>query len=241
MNNNASSYEMETTSVWSFPDRGNWAKHSSDYRGNWSPYVPRNLMLRYSKEKDWVLDPFLGGGTSAIEAALLNRNFVGIDINPVSIELAQNNLENIVTDSMIEIRQGDACNMSFLKDNSVDLICMHPPYANIIKYSVDIEGDLSLLGVDDFYERMNDVADESYRILKKNKYLGLLIADKRENGNIVPLGFKVMQIFQNVGFKLKEIIIKEQHNCRCTNKWEKISKERNFLLIKHEYLFVLRK
>lgn len=240
MNNNDGSYKMETTSVWSFPERGNWSNHSGDYRGNWSPYVPRNLMLRYSKEKDWVLDPFLGGGTSAIEAALLNRNFVGIDINPASIELTHNNLKNIVTDSRIEIRQGNACNMSFLKNNSVDLICMHPPYADIIKYS-DFQGDLSLLSIDGFYEKMNDVADESYRVLKKNKYLGLLIADKREKGNIVPLGFNVMRIFQNVGFQLKEIIIKEQHNCRSTNKWEKIIENRNFLLIKHEYLFVLRK
>ena len=82
-------FELESTSIWSFPDRGNWATHSGTYRGNWSPYIPRNLILRYTKEKDWVLDSFLGSGTTAVEAALLNRNFVGVDINPKSLKLAE--------------------------------------------------------------------------------------------------------------------------------------------------------
>ena len=234
-------FKLETTSLWSFPERGNWATHSGIYRGNWSPYVPRNLILRYSNEKDWVLDPFLGSGTTAIEAALLNRNFIGIDINPKAIDCSIHNVENIQSNCHKEIRLGNACDMSFLKDNSIDLICMHPPYCNIIRYSDDIKEDLSLLSLDEFYDRMHDVAKESLRVLKKEKYLGLLIADMREKGNIIPLGFSVMQIFLDIGFSLKEIVIKEQHNCRSTKKWETISKKNNFLLIKHEYLFILRK
>ena len=40
---------------------------------NWSPYIPRNILLRYSKEGDLVLDQFAGGGTTLVEAKLLNR------------------------------------------------------------------------------------------------------------------------------------------------------------------------
>lgn len=58
------SFSPEQTTIWSFPDRGKWATHSGDYRGNWSPYVPRNLILRYSKPGDWILDQFLGSGTT---------------------------------------------------------------------------------------------------------------------------------------------------------------------------------
>ncbi len=130
MGNELKDFELETTSVWSFPNRGKWATHSGSYRGNWSPYVPRNIILRYSKEKEWVLDPFLGSGTTAVEAALLDRNFIGIDINPMAVALAERNMENILTKCYSQIRVGDACNLNFLKDSSIDLICMHPPYCN---------------------------------------------------------------------------------------------------------------
>ena len=78
-------FALEPTTVWSFKDRGDWATHSGKYRGNWSPYVPRNLILRYSKPGDWILDQFMGSGTTLVEAKLLNRNAVGIDINPQSV------------------------------------------------------------------------------------------------------------------------------------------------------------
>ena len=183
----------------------------------------------------------MGSGTTAVEAALLNRNFVGVDINPKSLKLAEKNMKGIETKCHNILKLGDACDLGFLKSNSIDFICMHPPYCDIIKYSKDIEGDLSLLNESEFYEQMKKVAKEGYRILKKEKYLALLIADMRKKGNIVPLGFNVMQIFQNQGFALKEIVIKEQHNCRSTEKWGNISKNKNFLLIKHEYLLILKK
>lgn len=52
-------FKLETTTVWSFEDRGKWATHKGDYRGNWPPEVPRNLILRYSEPGDIVLDQTL--------------------------------------------------------------------------------------------------------------------------------------------------------------------------------------
>ncbi|MEM4384715.1 MAG: DNA methyltransferase, partial [Candidatus Caldarchaeum sp.] len=72
------SYSLETTTVWSFPDRGDWATHSGDYRGNWSPYVPRNLILKYTKPGELVLDQMCGSGTTLVEAKLLGRNAIGV-------------------------------------------------------------------------------------------------------------------------------------------------------------------
>ena len=66
-------------------------------------------------------------------------------------------------------------------------------------------------------------------------------ARKNRGGHMIPMSFEVMQIFQNAGFTLKEIIIKEQHNCRATGYWKTNSIKYNFLLIAHEYLFVFRK
>lgn len=86
-------FMLEPTTVWSFPDRGSWATHSGKYRGNWSPYVPRNLILRYSKPGDWILDQFMGSGTTLVEAKLLNRHAVGVDINPQSVSISETNLQ----------------------------------------------------------------------------------------------------------------------------------------------------
>ena len=200
------------------------------------------MILRYSKPGDWILDQFLGSGTTLVEAKLLNRNAVGIDINPQSVSLSEKNLNfECETQPKIYVRNGDATNLSFIKDNKIDFICTHPPYANIIKYSSNIEGDISLLDERGFIAAMTQVAKESYRVLKKGKCCAVMIGDKRYRGNVVPLGFQLMQCFLNAGFKSKEIIIKEQHNCKATGYWKTNSVKYNFLLIAHEYLFVFHK
>ena len=128
--------------------------------------MPRNLILRYSNPGEWVLDQFMGSGTTLVEAKLLNRNAVGVDINPQSVSISETNLQfQCETNSKIFTRNGNATELHFIKDSHIDFICTHPPYANIIKYSKGIEGDISLLGVDEFLAEMCKVAEESYRVL----------------------------------------------------------------------------
>ncbi|MEI0749341.1 TRM11 family SAM-dependent methyltransferase [Brachyspira pulli] len=236
-------FELEMTTHWSFPNRGNWATHDAKWRGNWSPYIPRNIILRYSQEGDLVLDQFVGGGTTLVEAKLLNRNIIGVDVNDVALNRCREKIdfEYNGANGNIYIYKGDARQLDFIADSSIDLICTHPPYANIIQYSENIDSDLSHLKVKDFLEEMKTVASESYRVLKKDKFCAILMGDTREKGHMIPMSFEVMHIFENAGFKLKEIIIKEQHNCRATGYWKTNSVKYNFLLIAHEYLFVFRK
>ncbi len=236
-------FELEMTTHWSFPNRGDWATHDAKWRGNWSPYIPRNIMLRYSKVGDTVLDQFAGGGTTLIEAKLLNRNIIGVDVNETALSRCREKVdfEHEGANGKVYIRKGDARNLNFIRDESVDLICTHPPYANIIQYSEEIDEDLSRLKVKDFLKEMESVAKESYRVLKKGKFCAVLMGDTRQKGCMIPMSFDVMKIFQDAGFKLKELIIKEQHNCRATGFWKTNSIKYNFLLIAHEYLFVFRK
>ena len=236
-------FELEMTTHWSFPKRGDWATHDAKWRGNWSPYIPRNLLLRYSQEGDLVLDQFAGGGTTLVEAKLLNRNIIGVDINDVALERCKEKIDfdYEAAKGRVELHKGDARNLDFISDDSIDFVCTHPPYANIIKYSEGIEGDLSQLKVSEFLEEMKLVASESYRVLKKGRFCAILMGDTRQKGHMVPMSFDVMRIFENVGFKLKELIIKEQHNCRATGYWKTNSIKYNFLLIAHEYLFVFKK
>ncbi|MPM78677.1 Release factor glutamine methyltransferase [bioreactor metagenome] len=234
-------FNLETSSLWSFPERGDYLTHRGDYPGNWSPFVPRNLILRYTKENDLILDQFCGSGTTLIEAKALNRNAIGCDVNLNALNISRERIKGIQGNAAINLLEQDARSLTAIKNQSIDFICTHPPYANIIKYSEDISDDISLLNVEDFYKAMEKVAKQCYRVLKNYKYCAILIGDTRKEGYIIPLGFNVMNIFLNQGFKLKEIIIKQQHNCKSTEKWRKISIERNFLLIAHEYLLVFKK
>lgn len=182
----------------------------------------------------------MGSGTTLVEAKLLNRNAVGVDVNPQSVSISETNLQfQCETKSKIFTRNGDATNLHFIKDCSIDFICTHPPYANIINYSNGIEEDISLLSQEEFLREMRKVAEESIRVLKQGKMCAVMMGDIRIRGNVVPLGFRVMECFLEVGFKNKEIIIKEQHNCHSTDYWAKQKKD--FLLLAHEYIFVFQK
>jgi DNA modification methylase len=239
----------ETTTTWSFKQRGNWATHSGKYRGNWSPYIPRNIILKYSKPGDVVLDYFVGGGTTAVEAKLLSRRCIASDINPACIKLTLENLSFDPPNFLFkefsvyepEVFVADARNLSHVPDNSIDLICAHPPYAGIINYSSEIEGDLSKLRLDDFLTEMKNVAEESYRVLKPEGKCAILIGDTRKQKHVIPIGFQTINVFLESKFRLKELVIKRQHNCKTTGFWYTNSIKNNFLLLAHEYLPIFEK
>jgi len=240
-------FELEKTTVWSFPKRGDWAthKHNNRYRGNWAPQVARNLILLYSKEGELVLDPFMGSGTTIIECRLLGRRCIGVDINYESVILAWSRLDFKISDEPpyknVRLFHGDARFLDKIDDNSIDLIATHPPYANIIKYSgaSDIEGDLSGLGIKDYIENMRAVASELYRVLKPGRTLAIMVGDTRTKKHIVPLGFMVMKVFLEGGFILREHVIKVQHNMVGSIVWRR--RKNDFLLLAHEHIFVFRK
>jgi len=198
----------------------------------------------YSRPGDNILDPMVGAGTTLIEAKLLSRNALGMDINPRAIELTKEALKfNHHPVSKQIAKTGDARDLSFLKENSFDLILTHPPYMNIIKYSDgEIEGDLSnISSLPKFCDEIEKIAKELLRVLKPDKYCAILIGDTRKGKHLVPLAFNVMRMFLKSGFVLKEDIIKVQHNCKYTERWRGKAKKGGFYLIMHEHLFVFRK
>jgi len=260
-------FALETTTVWSFPDRGDWATHRGDYRGNWAPQIPRNLILRYSKPGETVLDQMCGSGTTLVESKLLGRNAIGVDINYEAVMLTMDRLnfsyrplDPDYREPEIRVYHGDARNLNLIEDESIDLIATHPPYANIISYSKAkrIEGDLSqVYSLEEYLQGIREVAKESFRVLKPGRYCAILIGDTRRHRHYVPISFRVMQQFLEVGFILKEDIIKIQWNTKTTEKkWARLAKtsEENwidkpenkkhwtdFYLIAHEHLFVFIK
>lgn len=262
-------FELESTNVWSFPERGKWATHQGNFRGNWPPQMARNIILRYSKPGELVLDQMCGSGTTLIECKLLGRNAIGVDINPACIMLTRDRLDFSYTPldpdfPPVDIKTyvGDARNLNLIKKNSVDLIATHPPYANIISYSKKnkVSGDISASrNINGFINAMRQIAAESYRVLKPGRFCAILVGDTRRRRHHVPVAFRVMQAFLDVGFILREDIVKHQWKTKSTReKWAGLSKVADkcwvdidkkarkgrytdFYLLFYEHLFIFRK
>ncbi len=240
-------FKLERTTVWSFEKRGTWASHTPQYRGNWPPEVARNVILRYSKPGDIVLDPMVGGGTTPVECLLNGRNSISNDINPGAISIVRDRLDlpEGLTKELPKTTHrtfvGDTRNLNLIDSNSIDLIATHPPYVNIIKYAPSVEGDLSeLSNYSLFFKEFRKAIAEYYRVLKPNAYCAILIGDTHNKSHYVPVSTKMMIDFLKQGFVLKEDIIKREWNCESDRYLQKYANA-NFLLTMHEHLFVFRK
>ncbi len=241
-------YEGESSTVWSFPQRGNWATHSGKYRGNWSPYIPRNLITRYTEPGDLVLDQMVGSGATLVECKLLGRAGIGVDINLDATMVARDRLYFSYTRPLdsspeceIETYVGDCRVLDCVPDGSVDLIATHPPYAGIIRYSGRrLPGDLSSLGLAEYLIEMRVAAKESLRVLKPGRHCAILVGDTRKRLHYVPIAHRLLQVFLDVGFALREDIIKLQFKTKTTReRWR--GSTYPFYKIAHEHLFVFRK
>lgn len=229
--------ELQFSTVWSFPKRGKYSIHQPNFPGNWAPQVPRNLIIKYSKQGDYILDPFLGSGTTLIEAKLLNRCGIGVDLNEKHIDLVARRLQTIEGRTQ-KLYPADTRNLYFITDNSIDLALLHPPYANAIVYSDDPADLSNIVSVEMFCNQFRIIIREIRRVVKSNGLIALMIGDLRRRKRVIPLGFKVLEVCLNEGLDLKEIIIKIQHNCSSTERWKPIAKKLNFLLLMHEYIFL---
>lgn len=262
-------FELETTNLWSFLDRGKWATHQGDFRGNWPPQMARNIVIRYSKPKELVLDQMCGSGTTLIECKLLGRNAIGVDINSDHVMLTRDRLDFQYSTldpefPEVEIKTylGNAANLDLIDDEAVHLIATHPPYASIIPYNNKkqrMTGDLTVRNIGKYMKSMRKVASESYRVLKPGRYCAILVGDTRRGRHHVPIAFRVMQAFLDEGFILREDVVKYQWKTRTTREkwggltkgadvcWVDIDKEArkghymDFYLLFYEHLFIFRK
>ncbi len=72
------------------------------YPAKFFPELPRWLIRRYSRKNDVILDPFSGSGTTSVEALLLKRNSVGIDVDPFSRFLSRVKITSLDKKDLIE-------------------------------------------------------------------------------------------------------------------------------------------
>ena len=244
--------DIETDSLWIIEKRDNSGAHSGDYHGNFVPQIPYQLFSRYTKKGDWILDPFMGSGTSLIEAQRMKRNAVGIDLQQKIIDAAKIKIaEEFSAESKIFTFCGDSSTIDIKNClevagvDKVQFVIFHPPYWDIIKFS-DSPQDLSNCGsLEDFLKNFGKVIDNTTTFLEKNRYCACVIGDKYAKSQVVPLGFYCMNLFLEKNFLLKAIIVKNFGETKGKANqqaiWRYRALKNDFYIFKHEYIFIFKK
>ena len=86
--------DILTESLWILDKRDKSGAHNAGYWGNFIPQIPNQFLRRYTKQGEWILDPFLGSGTTLIECKRLGRNGIGIELLPEVVDIANKNISN---------------------------------------------------------------------------------------------------------------------------------------------------
>lgn len=75
------------------------------YPARFSPEFARAVINAFTKPGDTVFDPFMGGGTTLVEASILGRKAVGTDINPLAVFVARAKTTPLAERDIVEIRR----------------------------------------------------------------------------------------------------------------------------------------
>jgi DNA modification methylase len=240
-----------TTTLWEYPSqhyeldlgpeegqRTSFMQGDKAYTGATPSWVIWQLLTRYTREGDLVVDPMCGSGTTLDVARDLKRRALGYDLSP----------------ARDDIFRADARKLP-LEDGKADFVFIDPPYSTHIRYSDDPRDighlDAGEGGGRDYYAAMGEVIREIHRILKNRRYMALYVSDswrKRRGdepvtgaGVFMPIGFELFSILRQ-HFKPVDIITVVRQNQKLKRgNWHKAAEEGNFFLRGFNYLFIMKK
>lgn len=217
---------------------------SKDYTGATPSWVIWQVLMRYTRENDVVVDPMCGSGTTIDVCNDLKRRGQGFDLSPPP--------------GRPEIVRADARRLP-LKDASADFVFVDPPYSTHVNYSDDPRciGKLDASpdsdsgdGGEAYYRAMGGVIAEIDRVLKPRRYMALYVSDswrKRRGtpgegaGVFMPIGFELFSQLRE-RFKPVDIITVVRQNAKLGKaNWRKAAEEGNFFMRGFNYLFIMKK
>ena len=248
--------DINVDSLWIINKRDSSGKHSNAYHGNFVPQIPFQMIKRYTKANDTVLDIFSGSGTTLFECEKLNRNFIGTDINSELVDFVNSKMEDTTSIKYFnkccdntnteDFRRIVSQSLNQLNREKVDLLLSHPPYMDIIKFT-DNPNDLSNTNdMNEFINKFLISMTNGLHFLKKQGYFAVIAGDIYRNSEVVPLGFYLMYaIKKNFKCKMKGIIVKNIEGNRgkigTNGIWKYRALKSDYYLFKHEYIFVFKK
>ncbi|MHB1708868.1 MAG: TRM11 family SAM-dependent methyltransferase [Thermoplasmataceae archaeon] len=242
--------DIITDSLWIEKGRDRSSGHSAWYWGNFIPMIPRQMMKRYTKKGDWVLDPFMGSGTTLIESRRLGRNAVGVDLNPETVTRATGIIDATENPFQVSTKSfaGDSLAIDYqriMEENDIgnfQLVILHPPYQDIIRFSESPDDLSNIEDTGTFIRKIGELSEKMREVLQEDRYLVLVIGDKYSKGVHIPLGFYCMNEIMQRGFLLRSMVVKNFDTTRGKRSSEQLWRYRalsgGFYVFKHEYIFI---
>ena len=222
----------QVTTLWDYPSQhyGTGVQGDPNYRGATPSYIIWNLLQRYTKPKELVIDPCAGSGTTLDVARDLERRALGYDVHPTRKDIFRVDARKLPPELI----------------GKADFVFIDPPYATHIDYGPDPR-DLGKLDAASgkYYDAMEQVFAEIHRVLRPGRHMALYVSDSYEHnkagGVFHPLGFELFARLRQ-SFVPVDIVAVTRHNKTLERgNYRKAAEEGNFFLRGFNYLFVMRK
>jgi DNA modification methylase len=218
---------LASTTLWDYPRQsyGKTQKGSNKYAGVTPAFVIYNMIWRYTEPGDLVLDPMAGSGTTIDVGKEEGRKVIAFDIAPTRSDIKKNDARRLP-----------------LADNSIDMIFIDSPYGDNIDYN-DQPGNIGKLSAEseEFYEALDKVIAECYRVLKPGKVIGWLIGDQWVKKRFTPVGFRIYDQLSSRFETVDIISVVRRSQASNTGIWHNRALRFNFYLRGFKYLFIMRK
>jgi DNA modification methylase len=217
-----------TTTLWEYPSQhyGEEIQGDQEYAGATPSWIIWNLITRYTREDDLVVDPMCGSGTTIDVARELKRRVLGYDLKP----------------TRVDIFRADARKLP-LEDGKADFVFIDPPYSDHLEYSDDPKciGKLSAFEKH-YFKEMRRVIEECDRVLHPRRCMALYVSDTfQKKKGFVPIGFRLFALLCE-HFRPIDVIVVARHNRKLKRRhWHAEAVKGNYYLRGFQYLFIMKK